>query len=93
MRRLILMTALATLPWTITVEPTGPSATPVAAIAAEEAPKVPAVPEVDVDVTRTERHEVWVSPTVLAIGGGVLLLLIVLLLAGRGGGTTVIREK
>lgn len=94
MRRLILMAALATLPLTFTAEPTRTWTTPAAAIAAEDAPKVPAAPEIDVDVTRTERHEVWFSnPTVLAIGGGVLLLVILLLFAGRGGGTTIIREK
>jgi hypothetical protein len=77
-----------------TADPTGTLPAPAAAIAAEDAPKVPAVPDVDVDVTRTERHEVWLSnPVVLAIGGGVVLLLILLVMAGRGGGTTIIKEK
>ena len=91
--RLILVTAMLILPWTLTLHGTAVVAAPSIAMA-EPAPAGDA-PAVDVHINGGDRVVWYTNPMLLAVGGiGLLLLIVIVAMAARGnGGTTIIREK
>jgi hypothetical protein len=93
--RLILVTAMLILPWTLTLRGAAVVAAPSVAMA-EPAPAgdAPAAPNVDVHINGGDRVVWYTNPMLLAVGGiGLLLLIVVVAMAARGNGTTIIREK